>query len=737
MPPRKQKPTKQELRALIREHGIRFKGPIPQKQWPERYAHHFQTIHEISRVWYDEYKSDSSIPKERRRAFKKRVNHLGELASRLLDDVNTNESTWREFEPYVLQRFDERVICEQCHNDVWRSDYEASSLRSQAELKAKRSGRRLCLCRSGRLQVVADDTDGENSTIFDFAKEQALSHASNDNLDYLSISMKPDRVVGLRSPVRIPNDPSLFPVTGRDILLPFLVIEAKKEQDAPGFRAIQCQTAFAVRRLLMAQESLLKDNPADEPCLIWFFAFQGEQWRLQICTYDDSKSPVKVYDLWEGTVQRQDDALQLLLIVDYIWSWARDIYRPSVRKAVYESILADRDISPASTDRFRQSLSLCSAPTPVAEPDEFDTMQIDHGSETDALSGLSPSVSDAEDEDFEQIQGAALQQANNHKFLRWAVGHQAAPSWTKFGSIRHSNIIQFEFQISTGHWLDLESTIAGFSSTTAMQSAFLLRSEQLLELVALWVPHAEPPPSLSFAGSECVSILSYTRFDQLTWQIKRGLVCILWQRSSSETVLTAGNMHQVQLLNSILERPVNPTTDLKRALLDVQQISGRTSVWYALKIVTMLLSQKQDGIKWMLAHEPISGTEAIYVAQTSKTFEHQTIVKQMAIPASPRNRQISGDQLERHPSYIIPALLQDTRTGDSMIVVRSDSWSEECPKFCLFVLLDEYVDDYRVLHRLLEEARTRKNFYGDHDCKLSRSDWQNLRNWSKALRDGA
>jgi hypothetical protein len=134
--------------------------------------------------------------------------------------------------------------------------------------------------------------DEENSALFNFAKEQVISHASNDDLDGLSISMTPDRVVGLRSPVRIPHDANFFPVTGREILLPFLIIEAKKELHAPGFRAIQCQTAFAVRRLLLAQQSLLKNNQSGEPCLIWFFAFQGEQWRLQICTYDESRTPV-------------------------------------------------------------------------------------------------------------------------------------------------------------------------------------------------------------------------------------------------------------------------------------------------------------------------------------------------------------------------------------------------------------------------------------------------------------
>jgi len=34
--------------------------------------------------------------------------------------------------------------------------------------------------------------------------------------------------------------------------------------------------------------------------------------------------------LWNGSVMSKDGALQLLLIVDYIFDWARDIYRPSI-----------------------------------------------------------------------------------------------------------------------------------------------------------------------------------------------------------------------------------------------------------------------------------------------------------------------------------------------------------------------------------------------------------------------
>jgi hypothetical protein len=101
--------------------------------------------------------------------------------------------------------------------------------------------------------------------------------------------MRPDRVVGLRAPSRIPHNDTLFPVTGRRIILPFLVVEAKKEDSAGGFRAIQYQTVFPVRRFLEAQAAVVGQTQSDESCLVWFFAYQGEQWRLHVGTRSRDK----------------------------------------------------------------------------------------------------------------------------------------------------------------------------------------------------------------------------------------------------------------------------------------------------------------------------------------------------------------------------------------------------------------------------------------------------------------
>jgi hypothetical protein len=102
--------------------------------------------------------------------------------------------------------------------------------------------------------------------------------------------MKPDRVIGLLPWAKLPYDEIFFPISGRaSLLLPFLVVEAKSETGGSGFRAIQHQTAFPIRRFLRAQTEVIGPDSACEPPLVWFFAYQGELWRLHACLRDDDK----------------------------------------------------------------------------------------------------------------------------------------------------------------------------------------------------------------------------------------------------------------------------------------------------------------------------------------------------------------------------------------------------------------------------------------------------------------
>jgi hypothetical protein len=108
--------------------------------------------------------------------------------------------------------------------------------------------------------------------------------------------MRPDRVVGLSRTNKFrkliascPPELTDSPIKGMHILYPFVVMEAKREVDAPGFRAVEAQTAFPIRRFLKLQDALRKALSKSLDPLVWFFAYQGEGWRLYAGILEDSK----------------------------------------------------------------------------------------------------------------------------------------------------------------------------------------------------------------------------------------------------------------------------------------------------------------------------------------------------------------------------------------------------------------------------------------------------------------
>jgi hypothetical protein len=124
--------------------------------------------------------------------------------------------------------------------------------------------------------------------IFTVYKSTAMTHNPIDKLEQTDIPMEPDRTVGLsvspqmRHALRVnSSELSHCPMRGTtDVLYPFLLIEAKRGVDTPGFAAIEAQTAFPLRRLLMLQDNLQRKAGTSFDPLVWFFAYQGEEWRL-------------------------------------------------------------------------------------------------------------------------------------------------------------------------------------------------------------------------------------------------------------------------------------------------------------------------------------------------------------------------------------------------------------------------------------------------------------------------
>jgi hypothetical protein len=143
------------------------------------------------------------------------------------------------------------------------------------------------------------------------------------------------------------------------IIFPFLVCEAKSEQSTDSFRDIEDQTMFTIHTLLKIQEELQNESakhgisPPTCP-MVWFFAYRGANWRIYICYTEKDKKGNSRYvsrtqsremtilglqahsvnqeisQQWSGCLKFNDDALTLLLLVDYIFDWARDVHRTSI-----------------------------------------------------------------------------------------------------------------------------------------------------------------------------------------------------------------------------------------------------------------------------------------------------------------------------------------------------------------------------------------------------------------------
>ncbi|KAG7421592.1 hypothetical protein Forpe1208_v000127 [Fusarium oxysporum f. sp. rapae] len=198
-------------------------------------------------------------------------------------------------------------------------------------LRARQSRRQPCKCnRTGGAPALLDNGI---SPIFDDRAEQGIACSPELLLDLPKREVKPDRVYGLQTTKRFNRLLELVPdirsnpfkPDGEPLIFPFLVIEARSEKAGYSFSDIQLQTGFAIRKLLMIQHEL------------------GEQWRVSAAYVykKDRDISYRVVRLWHGCLDSLDDTLQLLLIIDYIADWARDIYREGIASSLQKLALSD------------------------------------------------------------------------------------------------------------------------------------------------------------------------------------------------------------------------------------------------------------------------------------------------------------------------------------------------------------------------------------------------------------
>ncbi|KAH8796931.1 hypothetical protein F5882DRAFT_375096 [Hyaloscypha sp. PMI_1271] len=306
-------------RQLQRKLGIVFKTTILPDQWPMHLFNTFQQVRSFRKIDILTFPtSDLSITSHDshqllwRGETTKRAREIVRIAATIIEDAPVEMDTRLRLEPNVLRRFYLAID--------WKETDTMFSTRADEMMS------------------------------FDFSESRSEEKPKN---------RRPDRILGFQETNslsrrfaqydlmagQLGDDPALKILwetvestvlnhKGNALLFPFLVIEAKSRY-GDSFDACNIQTAQPIVKMLKIQEDLQAKSQMTLEYggpLLWYIAYRGEDWRLFAC-YISEKSDEHLYEvvnLWSGQLNDGDSALQLLLIIDYIYDWARDVFRPSI-----------------------------------------------------------------------------------------------------------------------------------------------------------------------------------------------------------------------------------------------------------------------------------------------------------------------------------------------------------------------------------------------------------------------
>ncbi|KAI0467816.1 hypothetical protein F4859DRAFT_517685 [Xylaria cf. heliscus] len=327
-------------------HDIVFKRPGD--KWPRVHERCFQHIQVLGDKKFQTWSESNGIRSEQEpwvRDTTTRAKYLVNQACDLAMRVHPNESGWRiQLEHDILRRFSVEVACPHCRSRLWRSemeaDYNTKIDKWAQELEERRKRQKTCQCPpQSRPQ---DFYDKGTSLLFDDrVEETVVLHDPEKKI--------PDRAFGLRlrgelyNLVRIlatttkasgqPLEFTPFRLATNPPVFPFLVLEAKADSNRTSFHDITTQTALPLRRFLELQTQLkLQTETTAEDALVWFIGYRGSVWKVYGCYVDNIKTTPRynIHPLWSGDLTTEDAALQLILILDYIIDWARNVYRPTI-----------------------------------------------------------------------------------------------------------------------------------------------------------------------------------------------------------------------------------------------------------------------------------------------------------------------------------------------------------------------------------------------------------------------
>ncbi|KAJ6035894.1 hypothetical protein N7540_000173 [Penicillium herquei] len=517
-----------------RRLGIQFLDPNEVSRRPtpheERFAHIQELGHKICDSFFATIPKDAST-KPWRMELPRRVERLTSLADRCYREDSGNEFGWRfKVENEIMHRFTVEVACVDGGINILFSD------RAEARIK-----------HDPPIQISLDPPKFKNSERVD--RIYGLRHTENFRLLLDSSDKRYIETTNISLRESITCSP-LSSGGGEPLLFPFIIIEAKSSKGRSRAET-HMQSAFCIQRLLKIQRDLF-DATGDEGIqweaeqLIWYIATRGEQWDLYAGFVDIDQSIMRypVVELWSGNIRHRDAALQLLLIIDYIFDWARDIYRKAILDQL--GILSIETLG-------------------EADPDLFSTVsrQMSHISSQNGISSYSQEFSKCRS--FSQRSEGEFDFLNIH--LPEGVIRDAAEIESRYMLIRitENNVDEF---LSYFH-SQADAKAWASAAINCLKGSWKLSPETLLSMESTWTEtHRQPHEDCQYQQSFYTSI-TMSLFMGDDWTPVRQIACLAvsegaFNNLANECGCTASTFGydanpkvEISSIESLLQRTLN------------------------------------------------------------------------------------------------------------------------------------------------------------------------------------
>ncbi|RFU29268.1 hypothetical protein B7463_g7079, partial [Scytalidium lignicola] len=531
----------QKDRLCMKQLGIRFLGRRPDIESSS--VHLFQTftrIREFENYRFSAYYTDDSKSIGHRVMWgnetKERAKRITETVLILLED-SVSEMEWRlRLEELILARFRLETDCGACLKRLWRSEVEAVAEiedKVAVSLAIRRKDRQPCICIHQRsftggvnkmFSSRADELIRYNP--FETSKQPPLM-TSKGRKNYPDRKRRPDRIIGFQETHSFGRTldhiaRKLQDDAGTKTIRELVELVEAKCPDGDSFSDCDTQTAYPIWKMLKIQEELhekTQEKLTYGGPLLWYTAYRGSDWRVSGCyTSDrDGKPSYEILELWSGDLRTEDGALQLLLIMDYIFDWARDIYKPTIMNQL-------KALTPAKQDTNETHDSVSQMAT------DSDILSLAGRKDEHIAAWFNTTIFPEEPQSFEEVN---LEVWENLGF--------------KGGFFRPACIVSYEFQclyITKDNVNDFISAISETNTTelvpkimTILQMDSLMITEHVLRrMEEVWTNKSRPQqPGYIPDRSLYATVVHHSEISG-DWEIQRIISCLALDRDAFDSL---------------------------------------------------------------------------------------------------------------------------------------------------------------------------------------------------------